>query len=103
MRIPNASYVSYVATFYVSYVMKHYGSAIVVFDGYKSGPSTKDITHLRRSKGCIGISIQFEESMIPPIKKTHFLTNSENKQRFIILLGSKLEENGCSVHHAIGC
>ena len=27
-----------------------YGRAIVIFDGYGSGPSTKDMTHLRRSE-----------------------------------------------------
>ena len=38
---------------YVHFVTSHYPRALVVFDGYASGPSTKDMTHLRRTKGHI--------------------------------------------------
>ena len=31
---------------YVRYITQRYRSPVVVFDGYVSGPSTKDITHL---------------------------------------------------------
>ena len=32
---------------YVDYVRRRYSKAVVVFDGYQSGPSTKDPTHMR--------------------------------------------------------
>ena len=35
---------------YTDYVMQHCGRAFVMFDGYDSGPSTKDNTHLRRTR-----------------------------------------------------
>ena len=34
------------------------------------------------------------------IKKEDFLSNNENKQRFINFLGDSLETTGCEVHHA---
>ena len=36
---------------YTDYVTKNYSNSVVVFDGYETGPSTKDNTHLRRSRG----------------------------------------------------
>ena len=36
---------------YVVHVKRQYGVAVIVFDGYDSGPSTKDATHIRRTKG----------------------------------------------------
>ena len=45
-----------ICTLYINYVIKHYGGGtIVVFDGYGNGPSTKDITHIRRCEGEVGI------------------------------------------------
>ena len=35
----------------MDFVNEHYTKSILVLDGYKSGPSTKDITHMLRSKG----------------------------------------------------
>ena len=35
---------------YTNYVVKKYGEAIVVFDGYNES-STKDMVHQRRNKG----------------------------------------------------
>ena len=34
---------------YGNYVTKHYGQAVVVFDGYETGPSTKDSMHQCRT------------------------------------------------------
>ncbi|EDO33944.1 predicted protein [Nematostella vectensis] len=50
-RIPwprNETYDNIIAS-YVRYVDQRYNQATVVFDGYESGPSTKDSTHQRRS------------------------------------------------------
>ncbi|KAG0716794.1 hypothetical protein GWK47_008822 [Chionoecetes opilio] len=38
---------------YVDYVHEKYRDPTVVFDGYEAGPSTKDNTHKRRSRGMI--------------------------------------------------
>ena len=35
-------------------------------------------------------------------KKDKFPSSQENKQRFIIMLGNKLEKPGCDVRHAKG-
>jgi 5'-3' exonuclease len=35
---------------------------VVVFDGYSLGPSTKDHTHSRRTKGIEGTKIEFRKN-----------------------------------------
>ena len=85
---------------YTSYVKKRYGKAVIVFDGYTSGPSTKDGTHQRRLGTRQGRAVNFQTQMSLKIKKEEFLSNDENKQRFINLLGDSLEAAGCEVHHA---
>lgn len=87
---------------YTTYVINRYGRATVVFDGYLDTPSTKDSTHTRRSGGCIGSAVHFDVTMALQTKKEEFLSNSQNKQRFINMLGSRLEAVGCEVHHAKG-
>ena len=87
---------------YTEYIRKKYNSAIVVFDGYKSGPSTKDMAHLRRTSGCSGTEIKFNENMILTVKKQLFLLNKGNKQLFINELGRKLQMMDCKVYHAGG-
>ena len=45
---------------YQSYLESKYGKCVIVFDGYLSGPSTKDHEHQRRkkgNKGCASITI----------------------------------------------
>ena len=65
---------------YINYVIKHYGGGtIVLFDGYGNGPSTKDITHIRRCKGKVG--------------RDEFLVNLDNRQRFLEMLTSKLNSS----------
>jgi hypothetical protein len=100
-KIPWPRHTTYSALFalYVNYVIKHYGRATVVFDGYGNGPSTKDITHMRRSHGAVGTTILFEESMSLPVHKRLFLANHANKQRFINMLGEKLRARGIQVYH----
>ena len=85
---------------YVSYVAKHYNQPMVVFDGYLQGPSTKDATQQRITRGNVGTTILFESSMRFNSRKDDFLSNNENKQRFINLLGNHLERHGCHIENA---
>ena len=73
---------------YVNFVNNHYPESVVVFDGYCSGPSTKDSTHLIRTKGVEGNAVHFTLSMTLQSTKDQFLINTENKQRFLFTLGS---------------
>ena len=84
---------------YSNYVTKKYGQAVVVFDGYHAGPSMKDCTH-RRRVGCQGRKVIFNTSMKLQMKKKEFLSNRENKQSLLALLGDKLCVSGCEVQHA---
>jgi len=86
---------------YVAHV-KRYGNPVIVFDGYQSGPTPKDGTHRRRIGTKQAQGVQFHENMPLQMKKDEFLSNKENKQRFINLLGKHLEMAGCDVHHAKG-
>ena len=86
---------------YADFVDKHYGKAHVVFDGYTCGPSTKDETHLRRSKGIEGVEIKFKGTTPFTTKKDSVLINSKNKQRFIDLLSTHLENRDITVKNAI--
>lgn len=86
---------------YISYVEK-YGNPVIVFDGYQSGPTPKDCTQTRRKGTKQSVSVQFNEDMPLQIKKDDFLSNKENKQRFIHLLGHHLEKSGFDVLHAKG-
>ena len=86
---------------YTDFVDKHYGKAHVVFDGYTSGPSTKDETHLRRSKGIKGVEIKFKGTTPFTSKKESVLLNTVNKQRFIDLLSTHLENRSITVKHAV--
>lgn len=87
---------------YVDYVMRKYSQATVVFDGYMDGPSIKDMTHKRRTGGRTGPTVHFHGQTLLCSKKEDFLRNKENKQRFISMLGSKLETAGCTVLYAKG-
>ena len=65
---------------YAKYVRNRYSNAIVVFDGYGNGPSTKDHTPFKS-------------------KKDLFLGNVENKQNFITLLANHLRNQDCKSIH----
>ena len=56
-----------------------------MFDGYNSGPSTKDVTHNRRS-GRVAPDIDFSGNMRVCVKMEPFLSNGANKQRLIKML-----------------
>ena len=85
---------------YDQYVWDKYRSPIIVFDGYQNGPSTEDNTHSRRTKSSIAAEMRFTGDMICSVKKDVFLSNKTNKQRFITLLSSHLEQNNIVVIHA---
>lgn len=87
---------------YVDYINQKYRNPTVVFDGYEAGPSTKDNTHTRRSKGIGGIQVNFVEGMYLRTKKDVFLANITNKQKFINMLSAKLQEKGIKTIHATG-
>ena len=94
---------STILTMYVNHVLALYGNRVsVVFDAYSAGPSPKDVVHERRNHGIVGQTVKFDEDMEVVMKKEEFLSSPRNKQHFINMLGRKLEEIGCDVHHAPG-
>lgn len=91
-----------IADMYVTHVEKNFVSPIVIFDGYLSGPSTKDTAHRRRSMGIVGPKVIFKPGIPLKSKKEHFLANSDNKQNFINLLSEKLQKRDIRTLHADG-
>ena len=67
-KIPWQKSVTYheLCQIYYSYIAKNYGTKVtVVFDGYQSGPGTKDATHLRHgAKHCQNILFESEMKFI---------------------------------------
>ena len=74
---------------YCSYETSMYGQPYVVFVGYGE-PSTKYMTHQRRTGGKMGAEVSFTEEMKMAQKKNEFLSNVSNKQKFINLLAEYL-------------
>lgn len=97
---PRGSTFGAICQMYGRYLQK-FNTRTIVFDGYKS-PSTKDITHLRRSGGGVGAEVNFNDQTMVSCKKEHFLANTNNKNKFIIMLGEYLKRDGCTVVHAEG-
>jgi hypothetical protein len=87
---------------YIQFVQSNFCSAIVVFDGYECGPSTKDSTHERRATGIVGTEVRFSDATRFRGKKKIFLANNKNKQQFIHLLSAKMNEAGIQTSHATG-
>ena len=87
---------------YASYVKAHFGNATVVFDGYEDSPSTRDQTHLKRSKGIRSPDIDFSGTTTVTLKKDFFLNNQKNKGKFILLLAGVLSLSGCRVGYSSG-
>ena len=71
-----------------------------VFDGYPGGPSTKYVVHLKWSAAYVGETVQVSGSMVFKRKREDFLSNMENKHRFITLLQDHLERQGCHTKQA---
>jgi len=78
------------------------GSTLQLFDGYEGGPSTKDNTHLRRTKGIIGPDVDLTVTGRFHGKKANFLSNERNKHKFIQALSAKMEKSNIKVDHATG-
>ena len=57
--------------------------------------------HQRRT-GTHGPTVNVDGAMLAKLKKEDFLSNKENKQKFINLLSGKLELSGCTTIHAEG-
>ena len=87
---------------YVRHILKHYGTRVtVVFDGYH-GPSTKDTTHLHRSKGRKSSLFKVSLKDKLTVQKEIFLLNQHNKQGFLNILGQELTRASITVKLAIG-
>ncbi|VDI27019.1 Hypothetical predicted protein [Mytilus galloprovincialis] len=84
---------SQICSKYVDHVKKKFRSSTIVLDGYDNH-STKDITHMRRSKGIVSNVVTFTKDMPFRVKKETFLANDANKQRFVNLLKDTFIENG---------
>jgi hypothetical protein len=78
---------------YAKTVIDVYGAgSYVVFDGYESGPSTKDHAHANRSMGNCSNGVNFKPSMkCVMTKEVSFL---------ISLISQQLENVGCNVRKA---
>lgn len=85
---------------YSSYVIKHFGKATIVFDGYSNVHTTKDLTHVKRSKGRVAPTIDFTHDMPLTLSKNLFLSNEKNKQKFVVALAKHLMQIGCITIHA---
>ena len=83
-----------IAKIYVSFVMKTYGNATVIFYGH-SQPSIKDMTHLRRQGNKTSNAIKFNINTNFLGKQEEFLKNPSNKERLIALISSELKNEGC--------
>ena len=79
---------------YLDYLTKRYAHPVVVFDGYFFGPSTKDHTHSRRTKGIERTKIEFRKNTPFKSKKENFLCINENKQAFMNMPSEFLVSNG---------
>ena len=101
-RLPWKCGMTYLAIYNLSvdYVKSNYKNAVVVFDGYEGGPSTKDTAHLRRTGGCTDTPVKFTKDMTLTLKKDLFLNNKENKQALIKMPGKKLQSSGFRVFDA---
>ena len=71
-----------------------------MFDGYQEELSTKYGALERRTGGRAGPTVDFIRDMVIKLKKEDLLSNKDNKQRFIRMLGQSLEHVGCEARHA---
>ena len=80
---------------YVKGVRKHIS---IIFDGYLDS-NTKDHTHHRRNP-LSSFRVDIAVDMKLDCSKEIFLSNNENKQQFIELLGNELVLQGFNVHYS---
>ena len=74
----------------------------MVFDGAYELPSTKDTTHLRRTKGRKGKEVRFNRQVKLSMKKEDFLLHKGNKQHFLEMLTEMMNESSLSAIQASG-
>ena len=86
---------------YCDYVYQYVGSAIVVFDGYRN-PSTKYVTHQRRTGSKIRVEVTFTEDMSMTTTKDVFLANVTNNNNLIDMVSCYLHLEGCVTQHKQG-
>ena len=86
---------------YADNVKRTYGNPVIVFDGY-SESSTKDMEHLRRGSRNNFPMIEFTPETMILSKKSDFLENQANKQRFVSYLRELLQSQLCTVIQADG-
>ena len=84
-----------VAGLYTKFVTKNYlkpdCDVKVVFDSYPEEPTTKDSTHLRRTRqSCTKIKVA--DKMVLDISKQQFVSNSNNKQSLVDYVKLKLTD-----------
>src|SRR6218665_3750497 len=84
---------------YLGYILRNYGSkCCIVFDGYESGPTTKDHEHERRSKtSSCAPNIEVGEQRSVYTKQSAFLANGHNKTQLIVFLSQHLIEDNHEV------
>ena len=75
---------------YVRYISKHYGTPIVEFDGYLGDPSTKDVVLRKLLVTYVVATVQVSGSTFFKETREDFLSNKENKDRFLTLLQDHL-------------
>ena len=99
-RIPNrrkGTTFDAICQIYIEYVIRNYGrDTTVVFDGAYELPSTKDTTHLRRTKGRKGKEVRFNRQVKLSMKKEVFLLHKGNKQHFLEMLTEMMSESSLS-------
>ena len=94
-RLPWPKTASYadLTILYIQYVHNHFRNVLVVFDGYASGPSTKDETHQRRVGKEMSADVAVGLTMQMKIKKNHFWQINEISKGSLISLGQKWKKN----------
>ena len=86
------------------YLTKRYAHPVVVFDGYSSGPSIKDHTHSRRTKGIEGTKIEFRKNTLfktTRVKKTISSAIMKINEHSSTCLVNFLSVNGTGVGSSI--
>ena len=78
---PNQTTYTNLSSLYVQYVHRHYRLAIVIFDGYGSGLSTKDEAHQRRSSSDnTAAEVDFKPEMQLTMKRKAFFENQDQAE-----------------------
>ena len=85
-----------------NFVNANYAKAIVVFDVYESGLSTKDMIHSRRTTKFVSRTINFSTGTKFVGLKERFLANTSNKERMVQVIGDTLQKSGCQVFYENG-